>query len=284
MRVAHLIMAHKNPTQLARLIKKLEHPEADFFIHIDKKVDITAFLELGDNNHVKFINKRTLVNWGGYSTTNAILTSVKEILDLDKNYDFINLLSGQDYPIRSTQKIHDHLAKNIGKNFISYDEGSIWWTGAKKRYRKYHFTDFKFIGKHVIEKIMNWFTPNRIFPLKMKLYGGEKGTWWTITSDCASYLCEVVHKDEKLKRFLRMCWGSDEFLASTLIMNSAFKHNTINNNFRYIFFPQNEARPRNLITEDFENLISSDMLFARKFDIDVESTILNRIDIHTIND
>ena len=66
MRVAHLIMAHKNPSQLARLIKKLEHPEADFFIHIDKKVDITAFLELGDNNHIKFINKRTLVNWGGY--------------------------------------------------------------------------------------------------------------------------------------------------------------------------------------------------------------------------
>ncbi len=282
MRVAHLIMAHKNPSQLLRLIKKLEHPEADFFIHIDKKVDITYFHELSDLPQVNFIKNRTLVNWGGYSTTNAILTSVKEVLDLDENYDFINLLSGQDYPLRNTQIIHDHLAKNTGKNFISYDEESIWLLEAKERYKKYHFTDFNFKGKHFIEKIVNWITPNRTFPLKMKIYGGAKGTWWTITPECASYVCQSVNSSKKLHAFLKFCWGSDEFLISTLIMNSPFKNSTINDNFRYIFFPPKSARPKNLLIGDFEQLISSEMLFARKFETDVDIKILAEIDRYTI--
>ncbi len=279
MRIAHLIMTHRNPSQLSRLIKKLEHPDADFYIHIDKKVDITAFKEL---NGVTFITNRTLVNWGGYSTTHAIITSVKEIIELGKNYDFINLLSGQDYPLSNTQNLHEFLAKNIGKNFISYDEGDQWWSGAKKRYRRYHFTDYNFIGKHLIEKIVNWLTPSRTFPLRNQLFGGAKGTWWTLTTDCASYVCETVTKDKKLMGFLKLCWGSDEFLISTLIMNSTYKNNTINNNLRYIFFPQNEARPKNLMAEDYNTLISSDMLFARKFDIDIDSIILDKIDVYTI--
>ena len=279
MRVAHLIMAHRNPSQLLRLIKKLEHPDADFYIHIDKKVDITIFKELVN---VTFITNRTSINWGGYSTTLAILTGVKEIVDLGKNYDYINLLSGQDYPLRSTQHLHEYLAKNSGKNFISYDEGDIWWSGAKKRYRKYHFTDYNFKGKHVIEKIVNWLTPSRTFPIRQKLYGGAKGTWWTITSECASYVCETVNNDKKLMGFLKFCWGSDEFLISTLIMNSAYKSSTINNNLRYIFFPQHEARPKNLMSADFNTLISSEMLFARKFDTTIDSVILDKLDVYTI--
>lgn len=279
MRVAHLIMAHRNPSQLLRLIKKLEHPDADFYIHIDKKVDITIFKELVN---VTFITNRTSINWGGYSTTLAILTGVKEIVDLGKNYDYINLLSGQDYPLRSTQHLHEYLAKNSGKNFISYDEGDIWWSGAKKRYRKYHFTDYNFKGKHVIEKIVNWLTPSRTFPIRQKLYGGAKGTWWTITSECASYVCETVNNDKKLMGFLKFCWGSDEFLISTLIMNSAYKSSTINNNLRYIFFPQHEARPKNLMSADFNTLISSEMLFARKFDTTIDSVILDKLDFYTI--
>ncbi|RZL50316.1 MAG: glycosyltransferase [Pedobacter sp.] len=283
MRVAHLIMAHKNPEQLIRLIKKLEHSEADFFIHLDKKVECRNFKKILSIPRVIFIKNRNAINWGGNSTVMAILGSVKEILESEQNYDFINLLSGQDYPLRSTQEIHDYLEKNKGTNFISYDEGSEWWQGAKNRYRKYHFTDFNFKGKFFAERLVNFFTTSRTFPLKTRLYGGAKGTWWTITPDCASYLCNVVANDAKLNSFLKFCWGSDEFLVSTLIMNSEFKNCTVNNNLRYIFFPKNAARPKDLTIQDFNALISSNMLFSRKFEAEQGSEILDKIDSHINN-
>lgn len=48
MKIAYLIAAHTDPLHLRRLISALEIPEVtDFYIHIDKRVDIAAFTGLG---------------------------------------------------------------------------------------------------------------------------------------------------------------------------------------------------------------------------------------------
>jgi hypothetical protein len=38
MKIAHLILAHKAPAQLERLMRALSHPQADIFIHLDKNL------------------------------------------------------------------------------------------------------------------------------------------------------------------------------------------------------------------------------------------------------
>lgn len=40
MKIAVLILAHKNPLQLKRLVNILNNPDIDIFIHIDKKSDV----------------------------------------------------------------------------------------------------------------------------------------------------------------------------------------------------------------------------------------------------
>ena len=63
MRLAHLIIAHKEPRQVERLVKKLVHAACDIFIHIDKKADQSAFAYLADRHPVRFIQNRQKIRW-----------------------------------------------------------------------------------------------------------------------------------------------------------------------------------------------------------------------------
>ena len=68
MNIAYMITAHMDPEQLGRLVKALTYEENVFYIHIDKKVDISPFLELlGDKENVFFIEDRVKDYCAGYS-------------------------------------------------------------------------------------------------------------------------------------------------------------------------------------------------------------------------
>lgn len=285
MRIAHIIMAHKNPQQLLRLIKRLEHPNSDFFIHLDKKVPIEEFKLITDLNYATFIKNRINCNWGGNSLFSGILSSLNEVVSSNRSYDFINLLSAQDYPLTTAENIFDYFNSNPKTNFISYDESreTDWWKKAVLRYEKHHFTDFEFKGKYFIQKIINKIYPTRKFPLPMELYGSCKSTWWTITGDCAAHVNDIFVNNKKLKRFLKYSWGTDEFAFATITMNSPYKNSVVNNNLRYIDWSEGNAHPKILLIEDFEKIKKSKMLFGRKFDNDVDEEILNIIDSECLN-
>lgn len=280
MRIAHIIMAHKNPDQLIKLIRRLHHSQFDFYVHIDNKVDIDDFNQVLNIDRVYFIKNRVKCNWGGNSLFQGIISSLKEVLSLNLAYDFVNLLSAQDYPLRSADAIYEYFNSKIGMNFISYEESkdSEWWRGAILRYEKYHFTDFNFRWKYFAQKVVNRISPTRKFPMPVELYGGNKSTWWTISSACATYVIEELNSNLKLNSFLKYSWGTDEFVITTLIMNSSFKENTVNNNLRYIDWTEGNAHPKLLGSDDFELIKSSNMIFARKFDTDVDTEILSKID------
>ena len=280
MRVAHIILTHKNPVQLARLIKTMQHPLFDFYVHADTKMCADSLKYVESLPNVKLIKARIGCNWGGYSILKAIFNSLNEVLASGVNYDFINLLSAQDYPISTSQEICEYLAIRRGVNFITYDPShdSEWWQHAANRYEKYHLTDWKIKGTFYLEKALNFFSSSRKFPDYEILYGGNKSTWWTISSECASYLIEVFDKNKKLRKFLQFCWGTDEFVIPTLILNSPFRDSVVNNNMRYIDWTEGNASPKLLMLADFEKIRSSNMHFARKFDLDQDENILNKID------
>ncbi len=283
MRIANLIIGHKNPTQLLRLVDRLQHPSFDVYIHIDKKVDLREFEKLENIRNVFFIKNRVKVNWGGNSTSTAIVKSMNEILEGGISYAFINLLSAQDYPLKTSEHIFEFFKRNSGRNFISYDVSleSEWWKQATARYERYHLTDWSFPGKYLLQKVINIITPKRKFPGDMKLYGSQKSTWWSITGECARYVTKEALANEKLNSFLKYCWGTDEFLVATLIMNSPFRTQVENNNLRYIDWSEGNANPKILTKGDSCELKKSEMLFARKFDINIDWEILDEIDTYT---
>lgn len=279
MKMAHLIMVHKNPSQVKRLIDTLAHEDFDFYIHLDKKADMDEYAHLAAIPRVKFIEKRHWVRWASYRFTEAILQGVREILATDEQYDFINLLSGQDYPIKPVESIYNFFARHIGCSFLSFErEGSSWWSHAITRVEQYHTTYFNFKGQYKLQAIANNVLPKRKFPLPYTLYGGPYGSWWTMSNDCANYLIEFIDKNSKLRRFTQFTWGSDEFLISTILMNSPYKDRIVNDNYRYIDWSQGGANPKSLTVADANKLAHSHKLFARKFDINQDAEILDLID------
>lgn len=283
MRVANIIIAHKNPLQLERLIRKMQHDNFDFYIHIDKKIKIDSFLYLRNLKGVSFISNRIECNWGGHSTLKAMISSLQEVLKNETSYGFYNLLSAQDYPIRRNEEFYEFLKAHPDNSFVYHEpeEESDWWQMAVNRYQQYHLTDYKFPGRYFIEWAMNKVLPLRKFPLSMKLYGGSKASWWTLNHECASYLSDFVDEKRELDNFLRFCWGTDEFLIPTILLNSSLKEYIINDNLRYIHFPEGKANPRILGLEDLPLMVSSNMFFARKFDLAVSDHVLDKIDEQT---
>ena len=278
MRIACIIMAHKEPQQIERLLKKFNSLPFDFYLHVDKKTDKSPFEYLASLPHVYFVKNRIRVRWASYSFLVAILNSLKQIFSIQITYDFISIMSGQDYPIIPVTDFYHSLEINPGKNFICFEDDGKWWTHAITRITKYHFTNFGFRGRYRIQFLLNALLPIRKFPLPYKLYGGPRAMCMTLSIDCATYVAEFIESNKKLRRFIRFTWGPDEFVVPTLVMNSKFKDTVVNDNFYYIDWSKGGVNPKILRVEDYSLLLSSDKLLARKFDITEDSVILDMLD------
>ena len=279
MRVATIIVAHKNAGQLKRLLTALSHEQVDCYIHLNKATDLRDFAHLASLPRVRFIEKRLLVYWASYRFTEAILQSIREILATGIAYDYINVLSGQDYPLKPAAAIQAFLAARAGTSFLAYErEGSAWWAQAMGRVERYHTTYFNFRGQYRLQNIANRLLPRRRFPLPYTLYGGPNAAWWILRRDCAAYLLDFLDRHPEVSNFSRFTWGCDEFLIPTILLNSPLREGIVNNNYRYIDWSAGGAHPKLLTMADADRLAHSDCLFARKFDDEQDAEILDFVD------
>jgi hypothetical protein len=275
-RVAHLILTYTNPQQTERMINRMYHPNFDFYIHVDKKMDIGSHLYLETLSNVYFIKNRVDVTWAGFSTVQATFECIKEICRSGIKYEFINFLSGQDYPIKPAEILYDFYTKNTDKDFLSYRDFTKEWKEGMLRIEKYYLTNYNFRGKNTLERLINLVLPKRKLPGKLIPYG--KSMFWMLHPETALYVVNTVEQNKTLKRFFSLSWASDEFVFQTVILNSSYKKNVINNNYRYIDWSGGGANPKVFDVGDFASIASSGMLFARKFDLIEKPEILNLID------
>ncbi|TCC97260.1 beta-1,6-N-acetylglucosaminyltransferase [Pedobacter hiemivivus] len=276
MRIAHLILTYTNPFQTERMIRNMMHEDFDFYIHVDKKFDINPHLFLKTLPNVYFINNRVDVKWAGFNTVIATFASIKEILATETKYDFINLLSGQDYPLKPAAQLATFFEQNKGKEFISFKDIKNDWKEGLIRMERYFLSNYNFKGKFTLEKIINFVMPPKKIPYNMHPYG--KSMFWMLSPEAAMYVVEKVENDKKLMQFFSFCWGSDEFVFQTVLMNSSYKDKVINENYRFIDWSLGGANPKILDENDFKPIQESNMLFARKMDMVKSSKLMNLID------
>jgi hypothetical protein len=276
MRLAHLILAHDRVSQLGRLIKRLAHPSVDIFLHIDAKANIADFVCLKNLNNVYFIGRRVNVHWGKYSMVKATLCSMEEILANGVKYSHINLLSGQDYLLKSNDQIVDFFLANTGNDFMTSLPLKEAFPAALSRVLKYNFGDYEFKGIYKIQAIVNYLTPQRRVPSGLEMYGLSQ--WIAITPKSASYVINYLKVNPRKRRFFRMTGGPDEFIFQTILHSSPYKSGIVNDNLRYIKFEGANTHPDTFTLSNSKELISSGKFFARKFDAEVDSDILNYLD------
>lgn len=275
MKIAHLILVHKNPQQVMHLIETMQHPCFDFFIHVDKKADEEAFRKLS-NNQIYFIKKRVSVFWAGYGTIEATLNGFRQILT--GKYDYINVISGQDFPLKPADKIYSFIETNAGKEFITCESIENEWIEAAPRVKEYHFINWKIPGKYTFAKLYTKLMPARKFPLPYHIVG--RANWFTITTIAAKYILDFLEKNPKVNQYFKYCWGADEFFFATILYNSDFK-NAIEDNLVYVDWTgQTKGHPRILEKKDLNKLLLSNKLFARKFDVNVDPEIIDLLNQH----
>ena len=121
MKIAYLISVYKDPQQFVRMLKALRGKETYFFIHVDAKVDDKIFIDnlpIDLLPYVIFTSKRYYIQWGGF---NQVLYQ-KELLYTCVHskicFERVFLLTGQDYPLWSNEKIICELNDNPHKEYV----------------------------------------------------------------------------------------------------------------------------------------------------------------------
>ncbi|OCX50334.1 hypothetical protein BEL04_21340 [Mucilaginibacter sp. PPCGB 2223] len=276
MRLAHLLLIHNDPQQTRRLINRLHHAGADVYIHLDAKTDMAGFESLADIGNVFFIRNRVSVFWGNYSMIEAELNGFDEILATGKQYSHINLLSGQDYPLKSAGEIQQFLFANADKSFMRYFAIPQDWDEPVSRLQKHNFGDFAIPGKHQLQILANRFLPARKLPAGLQIYG--RSQWFTITPAGAKFCIDYLKAYPKIQRFFKLTWAADELIFQTILLNSPLRDSVVNDHLRYIRFKRGDSRPHTLTLADVEILTASGKFYARKFDPGVDTTVMDALD------
>lgn len=277
MKIVYIILAHKYPTQLVRLVNRLYDEKYSFMIHIDLKANHNiydfTFHALKHFENVFFL-KRHKVFWGDFSQVMITLEALEKIFEKEIDFDYIKLLSGQDYPIKSNKDIENLLNNHSNQSFLEhFPLPNLWWlengepNGGLDRVNYLHVR----IGNHLVR------TPiRRSIPERLNIFAGS--AYWILSKHCASYIYDYIHLNPKIVDFFRSTGNPDEFFFQTLIMNSPLKNSIINTDLTYTNWPAYAAHPKILGQEDLEKLAESSCLFARKFDCKHDEKILDLLD------
>lgn len=139
LRHAYLIMAHNNFEILEKQVLLLDSPNADFYIHVDKKAGAfpaEALAALPQHSKIVFTD-RTDVHWGGYSQIACELLLLKA--SLPGEYDYYHLLSGVDMPIKPRKQIEGFFQMHSDKEFLCFREKPSEHLNLYSRYMGHHF-------------------------------------------------------------------------------------------------------------------------------------------------
>lgn len=281
-RSAILILAHKNPLQLRRLYDALQHPRFDVYISIDANCDMTPFKEALPN--AVFIRQRERGVWGGFSLVQASLNGVEEILSSEEHYHYVHFISGQDYPVLPMSDIARATDCGNDKQYITWHDISgndHYHKNMRKRYEYYHINHRNRNLTIILNRLIKTFQPFKRRSPITPVYKG--GGWWSLTGDCLHYILDYCREHPEVVRFFRKTHCADEIFFQTIIKNSTFGDCITGKDMRYVDWSAHGKSPETLTSGDFEKIINSGNWFARKFDTDKDSKILDLLDEYRKN-
>ena len=276
MKHAYCILAHNNWSQLQLLLNNLDDDRNDIYLHVDLK-SLENFNKYGGVKmiHSSFYQVDSIsVSWGDISICDAEISLYSAVINSHKNYDRIHLLSGLDFPLKSQNEIHDFFDCHQDVEFIDLRTD----INFEKRMKYYYFFLRESRGNKLLTFIRRlslfpqFFFVNRLKKSPLKFAFGSN--WTSLTLRALKEIVSVYRKNRKL--FLFTSCSDEHFQQMILFSNGSF-HFSKQGNVRYIDWSQNMSSPKILINDDYPNLVKSDCLFARKFDIQEDSSILNQI-------
>jgi len=283
---AYLISAHTAFDQLEILLKMLDDPRNDIFLHIDKRAKNVPLdkLKASCNKSGLYFTPRMSVHWGGPSQIWSELLLLKEAASKE-HYAYYHLLSGMDLPIKSQDYIHEFFEKNNGKEFVSF------WQIKAHTPSRFIWVPLSEYGRNFAANLLNC-----IFKGIGRAMGTDKSktidyrygpNWFSITDDLIRY---VLGKEEWIHRTFSHKCNCDEIFLQTIVASSPFMEKCFNScetpsgditmaNLRLIDWSRGESsrHPWTFRKDDLQMLLDAPHLWARKFDENKDKEIIRLI-------
>lgn len=288
---AFLIMAHRDDLVFRTLVEMLDDMRNDLFIHMDAKLgsyDPSATEAACSKAGVFHLSPRVDVAWGGYQQITVALgllsLAVKVSDEMGVPFSYYHLLSGQDLPIQTQDYIHKFFHQYEGKEFVGFDSPDFRYAD---RVQIAHLFRGKIGGRgsNRVLRSLDWLACQLQEALGVKRYRDvdfQKGVgWWSISDSLARYVLDRRRWVENV--FDRYTYMADEIWLQTLVLGSSFRQRLFHMEFddaesatmRHIDWKR--GAPYVWHTCDFDELVDSPMLFARKFDAKVDSKVVEMV-------
>ena len=263
---AFLIIAHTDWSLLKTLVSLLDYELNDIYIHIDAKVPAKAIPDIiCSKSNLYMLEHRISVAWGDISVVEAEYL-LFEIAYNNSHYGYYHLLSGVDLPLKSKEYIYSFFMQS-GKEFIGFCPYND--TLSDIRVRTYHFfvskmrnNRFYRLLDRIIAKCLVVFDCLR----NKEIYFRKGSTWVSVTNDFVRYM--LANKTIVLELY-KHTFGADEFFIQTLCWNSRFRNSVYDLNDEYNgcqrLIDWERGWPYTWQEKDYNELIASEYLFARKF-------------------
>ena len=239
-------------------------------------------MEQAKFSKVSFIHRKN-IKWAGYSGIDCELRLLKTAIE-GGSYDYYHLLSGADLPIKNQNEIHEFFDKNIGYEFVEYDN-EIMDAGYLDRVRYFYlFQDvygrnrknpfflFLYAFDMFFLKIQRIIKVNRI---KNSDNVWQKGpNWFSITDEFARY---VIGLEDWIYSTFKYSISGDELFLQTILADGKFAQKAYKGGcLRFIDWER--GKPYTYTLDDYEELMAADdYIFARKFSPDKDSEIIDKI-------
>jgi len=278
-----LVYTFQDAEHLRELVEALSPYEV--IVHVDAKVDLSPFaVAVEDCANVRMVRDRVQVNWGGYSQVRAIRALVRHGLEFADDDDYLVLLSGSDYPLRTVDHLIAHLEEHQGRQFLRAFEIS----GSEEKYRsqvdRHHHRDMRLLstrtGNKALRKLRNGiirlidgpFSVKRPPALPGGLRVGHGGTHFAVTASCLREMEALVTPE--IEHYFAAIFCPEEKFYQSLVMCTRFASATPAGGFEDYVGPGNwryanlhlidPTLIRVFTEEDWPEVASSDAFFIRK--------------------
>lgn len=211
-----------------------------------------------------------------------------------KKFDYYWLCSGQDFPLKTPKEIVLYFQNYWDKNFVGLISSANYLDHKKNSYDKrndLYFPRFlmgrnkkaRLLKRILIEVSGGW---NHTFPIferrgrfgQMDFYYGPQ--WWAITNAFAGWLFKYLKDNPWYMEGYCNSLTPDESFFQTLLMMSPYK-DTQHDYLHYIDWSERPGKPSNspntLTLADYDKMMESGYLMARKFDMDVDKGIIYKL-------
>lgn len=289
-------MAHDDFPLLRRLLIALDHPRADIYLHVDERVRNAPLdvLEEAVTHSDLIVIPRRVVRWSGYSQVEAELALLAAAIPA--GYAYHHLLSGHDLPITPHDEFYGYFDAHPGIEYVDcwarVDNGLLTERYLRRLKYFYPFEPGSRASKtaraalRAVGLIQRAIGVNRLRGTHLPFCYGAN--WFSITGGLARYVLESRPLIEKHFRWTR---SPDEMFLQTISLASPYRDRLYQNNhdgratwsLRFVDWTRAGEHPHSphvIRADDFDAVIASGCLFARKFDSFVDDAVIDRMVEH----